>query len=155
MSAHEEAQPPTDGAGLARREDRPAPEWSPKRLSDIIGQGEAIQRLKSLVALSKERQQHLPHILLIGPEGTGKRTLAAPGARSRCHSCSLPQDATVDRCQPRVILSPTPCEPTRLAEGSSLAEIFAAVEQLSSHLSEIKAPGRAEGANEQLDRAAG
>ena len=51
-------------------------EWSPTRLADIVGQAEVVQRLKSLVALSREREQPLPHILLIGPDGGGKRALA-------------------------------------------------------------------------------
>ena len=58
-------------------EDRPAPEWSPEHLSDIVGQTKAVQRLKPLVELSRERGQPLPHLLLLGAEGTGKRTLAA------------------------------------------------------------------------------
>ncbi len=71
----------TDEARVVSRvpqpEDRPAPEWSPGRLSDIVGQTQAVQRLKPLVELSRERGQPLPHILLVGAEGTGKRTLAA------------------------------------------------------------------------------
>jgi Holliday junction DNA helicase RuvB len=66
----------TDEARLALPEDRPAPDWSPQRLSEIIGQAQAVQRLKPLVELSRERNEPLPHILLIGAEGTGKRTLA-------------------------------------------------------------------------------
>jgi Holliday junction resolvasome RuvABC ATP-dependent DNA helicase subunit len=71
----------TDEARIVSRvpqpEDRQAPEWSPGRLSDIVGQTQAVQRLKPLVELSRERGQPLPHILLVGAEGTGKRTLAA------------------------------------------------------------------------------
>src|SRR6266849_1022786 len=51
-------------------------EWSPTRIADIVGQAEVVQRLKSLVALSREREQPLPHILPIGPDGGGKRALA-------------------------------------------------------------------------------
>src|SRR5713226_3429360 len=67
----------TDEGRLAMPEDRPAPDWSPQRLSEIVGQAQAVQRLKPLVELSRERGEPLPHILLIGAEGTGKRTLAA------------------------------------------------------------------------------
>src|SRR6266849_5065461 len=66
----------TDEGRLAMPEDRPAPDWSPQRLSEIIGQAQAVQRLKPLVELSREHNEPLPHILLIGAEGTGKRTLA-------------------------------------------------------------------------------
>jgi Holliday junction resolvasome RuvABC ATP-dependent DNA helicase subunit len=54
-----------------------AADWSPKRLSEMVGQAQAVQRLKPLVELSRERAEPLPHILLIGAEGMGKRTLAA------------------------------------------------------------------------------
>src|SRR6266851_3460568 len=64
----------TDEARVVSRvpqpEDRPAPDWSPTRLSDVVGQAQAVQRLKP-------RGRPLPHILLTGAEGTGKRTLAA------------------------------------------------------------------------------
>jgi Holliday junction DNA helicase RuvB len=70
----------TDEARVVSRvpqpNDRPAPDWSPQRLSDMVGQTQAVQRLKPLVELSRERGQPLPHILLTGAEGTGKRTLA-------------------------------------------------------------------------------
>jgi Holliday junction resolvasome RuvABC ATP-dependent DNA helicase subunit len=76
-----QAQPQTDEARVMSRvalpEDRPAPDWSPKHLSDMVGQAQAVQRLKPLVELSRERGEPLPHILLVGAEGTGKRTLAA------------------------------------------------------------------------------
>jgi holliday junction DNA helicase RuvB len=67
----------TDEGRLALPEDSPASDWLPQRLSEIIGQAQAVQRLKPLVELSRERNQPLPHILLTGAEGTGKRTLAA------------------------------------------------------------------------------
>lgn len=54
-----------------------AADWSPKRLSEMVGQAQAVQRLKPLVELSRERAEPLPHILLIGAEGMGKRALAA------------------------------------------------------------------------------
>jgi Holliday junction resolvasome RuvABC ATP-dependent DNA helicase subunit len=70
----------TDEARVVPRvpqpEERSSPDWSPQRLADIVGQTQAVQRLKPLVELSRERGQPLPHILLIGAEGTGKRTLA-------------------------------------------------------------------------------
>jgi DNA polymerase III delta prime subunit len=71
----------TDEARVVPRvpqpEERSSPDWSPQRLADIVGQTQAVQRLKPLVELSRERGQPLPHILLVGAEGTGKRTLAA------------------------------------------------------------------------------
>jgi Holliday junction DNA helicase RuvB len=73
----DEARIVSNVSRVPQPEDRPAPEWSPGRLSDIVGQTQAVQRLKPLVELSRERGKPLPHILLVGAEGTGKRTLAA------------------------------------------------------------------------------
>jgi hypothetical protein len=73
----DEARIVSNVSRVPQPEDRPAPERSPGRLSDIVGQTQAVQRLKPLVELSRERGQPLPHILLVGAEGTGKRTLAA------------------------------------------------------------------------------
>ena len=66
----------TDEGPLALPEDSPASDWAPQRLSEIIGQAQAVQRLKPLVELSRGHSEPLSHMLLIGAEGTGKRTLA-------------------------------------------------------------------------------
>src|SRR6266567_6796830 len=62
-------------------DDRAPQEWAPQSFSEIIGQAQAAQRLKALVHLSRNRDEPLPHILLAGAVGTGKRTLAAVIAR--------------------------------------------------------------------------
>src|SRR6266545_470617 len=62
-------------------DDRAPQEWAPQGLSDIIGQAQAVQRLKALVHLSQNRAEPLPHILLAGAVGPRKRTLAAVVAR--------------------------------------------------------------------------
>jgi len=66
----------TDEGPLALPEDSPASDWAPQHLSEIIGQAQAVQRLKPLVELSRGHSEPLSHMLLIGAEGTGKRTLA-------------------------------------------------------------------------------
>jgi Holliday junction resolvasome RuvABC ATP-dependent DNA helicase subunit len=60
----------------ARLTEDSGPDWSPRSLSEIIGQVQAVRRLQPLIDLSKERGQPLAHILLIGAMGIGKQTLA-------------------------------------------------------------------------------
>src|SRR5882672_1761898 len=50
-------------------------------LAEIIGQDEAVNRLKALIDFAKSQNRSLPHILLLGRPGTGKRTLAMALAR--------------------------------------------------------------------------
>jgi len=45
-------------------------------LNEIVGQAEAVQRLKALVELARTQGRPLPHILLVGRAGAGKRTIA-------------------------------------------------------------------------------
>ncbi len=45
-------------------------------LDEIVGQTDAVQRLKALVLFARSEQRPVPHILLVGRHGTGKRTLA-------------------------------------------------------------------------------
>lgn len=45
-------------------------------LDEIVGQVEAVQRLKALADLARSQGRTLPHILIVGRPGAGKRTLA-------------------------------------------------------------------------------
>lgn len=51
-------------------------EPSPMRLSDFIGQDKIKERLAISIAATKARGEALDHILLVGPPGWGKETLA-------------------------------------------------------------------------------
>jgi len=64
-------------AGEALEEDRKF-EYSlrPKHLSEFIGQDRVKEILSIAVAAARSRQEHLDHVLLYGPPGLGKTTLA-------------------------------------------------------------------------------
>jgi Holliday junction resolvasome RuvABC ATP-dependent DNA helicase subunit len=52
-----------------------------RSFEEFVGQNEAIRRLKALVELARRRAEVLSHVLLVGPDGYGKRTLAHIVAR--------------------------------------------------------------------------
>lgn len=51
-------------------------ELEPRTLSGVIGQPELVEALRELVDLSMERHHPLPAVLLVGPDGVGKRAVA-------------------------------------------------------------------------------
>jgi Holliday junction DNA helicase RuvB len=50
--------------------------FRPSKFSDVIGQSEVIERLKVTVAGCKSTDSAMPHVLIDGPPGLGKTTIA-------------------------------------------------------------------------------
>jgi Holliday junction DNA helicase RuvB len=48
----------------------------PQRLADCIGSGELLEKLRISIAAARKRQEPMEHVLLHGPPGLGKTTLA-------------------------------------------------------------------------------
>ena len=65
------------------REDPPFEQpLRPAELKDFVGQDDLIDRLQVLIGAARSRSEPLPHILLSGPPGLGKTTLAHLCAKS-------------------------------------------------------------------------
>lgn len=72
-------EPPRDAASAAGfPPDDPEfdDELRPKRLTDVVGQRKAVERLRIMLDATKKRKEPLGHLLLDGPPGLGKTTLA-------------------------------------------------------------------------------
>ncbi len=66
--------PPRDPAGFesSERDD----ELRPSKLEDVVGQADVVERIHILLQAAKKRGEPLGHLLLDGPPGLGKTTLA-------------------------------------------------------------------------------
>lgn len=62
--------------GVERAEDRVLKSLRPRSLEEFIGQGRIKRQLKVFLKAAEERRETLDHILLHGPPGLGKTTLA-------------------------------------------------------------------------------
>ncbi len=68
-----------------------------RSFAELVGQAEVLRRLKRLVELAQRSKTALPHILLVGPEGSGKRTIAHVIAREMGVNLMEAQAAAFER----------------------------------------------------------
>ena len=66
----------TNGAAMAEDKDPEILSLRPESLSDYVGQTEVVETLKIAIEASMQRQEPIDHVLLHGPPGLGKTTLA-------------------------------------------------------------------------------
>ncbi|MDR1062978.1 MAG: Holliday junction branch migration DNA helicase RuvB [Azoarcus sp.] len=76
-----DAIPPSDSRLVApimadRQEDAVERALRPRRLAEYIGQAKAREQLEIFIAAARARREALDHVLLFGPPGLGKTTLA-------------------------------------------------------------------------------
>lgn len=77
----------------AQAEELAGPSTRPVALAEIVGQPEVRSQLEVALAAARQRGESLEHLLLHGPPGLGKTTLAQIAAHemgSRCHVTSAP-----------------------------------------------------------------
>ncbi len=75
-AARAQAATPTREITPVSTEDRSGNELRPVTFDDIVGQDKAKHLIRRMVSVAKARQRPLDHILLVGPNGTGKTTFA-------------------------------------------------------------------------------
>ena len=76
-------------------------EWNwglrPKSLAEYTGQRETVERLKIAIDASKAREESLDHLLLYGPPGLGKTTLALIVAEELGRDIALTSGPSLER----------------------------------------------------------
>ena len=69
----------------------------PRNLSDFVGQTELMSNLKVVITAAKQRQEPLEHVLLSGPPGLGKTSLAGIIAREMGSKITATSGPAIER----------------------------------------------------------
>jgi Holliday junction DNA helicase RuvB len=78
-------------------------ELRPQRLNEIVGQRKVVERLRVMLDATLKRKEPLGHLLLDGPPGLGKTTLAMTLAREMGVECQVTSGPAVEA--PKDLLS--------------------------------------------------
>jgi holliday junction DNA helicase RuvB len=71
-----EPNDPVNGSGWSIDDELHDEELRPQRLEDVVGQRQVVERLKIVLDAARKRGEPLGHLLMDGPPGLGKTTLA-------------------------------------------------------------------------------
>jgi Holliday junction DNA helicase RuvB len=95
--------PPGSRPAFDSDDERFDEELRPQRLADVVGQRKVVERLRILLDAALKRREPLGHLLLDGPPGLGKTTLALTLARELGVDCQITSGPAVEA--PKDLLS--------------------------------------------------
>jgi Holliday junction DNA helicase RuvB len=98
-----DAAPTSPFGGFNPNDNRHDEELRPQRMTEIVGQRKVLERLKINLHATLKRKEPLGHLLLDGPPGLGKTTLALMLAREMGVECQITSGPAIEA--PKDLLS--------------------------------------------------